>query len=48
MHPQECTNIFSTGGGEVLAKENDIPFLGTLLMVYQTDIHVYVALVSLY
>lgn len=28
--PQECTNIFSTGGGEALAKEVDAPFLGRI------------------
>ncbi|KAJ1841412.1 cytosolic Fe-S cluster assembly factor cfd1 [Coemansia sp. RSA 2708] len=27
-HCAECTNVFSTGGGEGLAKHCDIPFLG--------------------
>ncbi|KAJ1813410.1 cytosolic Fe-S cluster assembly factor cfd1, partial [Coemansia sp. RSA 2675] len=27
-HCAECTNVFSTGGGEGLAKHMDIPFLG--------------------
>jgi len=25
---QECTNIFSKGGGEALAKQFHVPFLG--------------------
>lgn len=25
---QECTNVFSKGGGEALAKTCDVPFLG--------------------
>ena len=25
---QECTNVFSKGGGEALAKEYHVPFLG--------------------
>ncbi|OLL26342.1 Cytosolic Fe-S cluster assembly factor CFD1 [Neolecta irregularis DAH-3] len=29
-HCSECTNIFSTGGGEILAVENNVPFLGRL------------------
>ena len=27
---QECTNIFSKGGGEELAQHFSVPFLGTL------------------
>ena len=26
----ECTNVFSKGGGEVMAKEFDVPFLGSV------------------
>lgn len=29
-HCDECTNIFSKGGGEITAKDTDIPFLGTI------------------
>jgi Mrp family chromosome partitioning ATPase len=29
-HCAECTNIFSTGGGEAMAKELDIPFIGRI------------------
>lgn len=28
---QECTNVFSKGGGEALAKHFDVPFLGACL-----------------
>jgi len=26
----ECTNVFSKGGGEVMAKEFDVPFMGSV------------------
>jgi Mrp family chromosome partitioning ATPase len=29
-HCSECTNIFSKGGGEVMAQEFDVPFLGSV------------------
>lgn len=29
-HCSECTNIFSSGGGEALAKQFDLPFLGKI------------------
>ncbi|EQB55968.1 hypothetical protein CGLO_04047 [Colletotrichum gloeosporioides Cg-14] len=29
-HCSECTNIFSSGGGEVMAQEFSVPFLGTV------------------
>jgi len=29
-HCSECTNVFSTGGGEALAKQMNVPFLGRL------------------
>merc|ERR1712151_311247 len=29
-HCAECTNVFSTGGGEALAKHASIPFLGRI------------------
>eukprot|EP01091_Cochliopodium_minus_P011281 TRINITY_DN3157_c0_g1_i1.p1 TRINITY_DN3157_c0_g1~~TRINITY_DN3157_c0_g1_i1.p1 ORF type:complete len:155 (-),score=49.86 TRINITY_DN3157_c0_g1_i1:8-472(-) len=29
-HCSDCTNIFSSGGGTELAKEQDIPFLGMI------------------
>lgn len=25
---KECSNVFSSGGGEALAKQCDVPFLG--------------------
>ena len=28
MHTQECSNVFSSGGGESLALECGVPFLG--------------------
>jgi len=34
-HCAECTNIFSTGGGEAMAHEFEIPFLG--IMVWRED-----------
>ena len=30
-HCDECTNVFSKGGGEALAKQFDVPFLGKVL-----------------
>uniref|UniRef100_A0A1X7T6K2 Uncharacterized protein n=1 Tax=Amphimedon queenslandica TaxID=400682 RepID=A0A1X7T6K2_AMPQE len=37
----ECTNVFSTGGGEELAKQCQVPFLGRipidLLLVQDVD-----------
>ena len=30
---QECSNLFSTGGGESLAQETKIPFLGKMLSI---------------
>ena len=44
-HTQECTNIFSTGGGESFATKNQIPFLGWLC---QQVIQVILTHVSLY
>lgn len=29
-HCSECTNIFSKGGGESLAQQNNVPFLGSI------------------
>lgn len=29
-HCEECTNIFSKGGGEIVARDTEIPFLGTI------------------
>jgi hypothetical protein len=29
-HCAECTNIFSSGGGEAMAKELNIPFIGRI------------------
>jgi hypothetical protein len=31
---QECTNIFSTGGGESMAQEFGVPFLGISCKTY--------------
>lgn len=28
LFSQECTNVFSKGGGEALAKQFSVPFLG--------------------
>jgi Mrp family chromosome partitioning ATPase len=30
----ECTNIFSTGGGEAMAEEFGVPFLGNSFSIY--------------
>lgn len=29
-HCDHCTNVFSSGGGEALARQNELPFLATL------------------
>jgi len=29
-HCRECTNVFSKGGGEALAKSCNVPFLGSI------------------
>lgn len=34
---QECTNIFSTGGGESLAELCKVPFLGNVKLGYASD-----------
>ncbi|XP_019863199.1 PREDICTED: cytosolic Fe-S cluster assembly factor NUBP2 homolog, partial [Amphimedon queenslandica] len=40
-HCSECTNVFSTGGGEELAKQCQVPFLGRIpidpLLVHDVD-----------
>uniref|UniRef100_A0A1X7T5T8 Cytosolic Fe-S cluster assembly factor NUBP2 homolog n=1 Tax=Amphimedon queenslandica TaxID=400682 RepID=A0A1X7T5T8_AMPQE len=40
-HCSECTNVFSTGGGEELAKQCQVPFLGCIpidpLLVHDVD-----------
>ena len=30
FYVQHCTNVFSRGGGEMLAKHADVPFLGSI------------------
>ncbi|RUS73256.1 hypothetical protein EGW08_018975, partial [Elysia chlorotica] len=41
-HCSTCTNIFSKGGGQALAKQTDIPFLGSVpidsKLTYSLDI----------